>query len=83
LKFRRATLPAIRKDILASPLNLDTCALGEAVPSNFVFTPNFSIATAALPPPSQTIIQTIANDKALRAHTIAKALIGFACTAAD
>ena len=27
-------LPAIRKDTLASPLNLDTRALGEAVPSN-------------------------------------------------
>jgi hypothetical protein len=34
LKFRRATLPAIRKDTLASPLNLDT--LGEAVLSNRV-----------------------------------------------
>jgi hypothetical protein len=38
LKFRRATLPALRKDTLADPLDLATRVLGEAVSSNNIFT---------------------------------------------
>jgi len=40
-------LPDIRKDTLASPLNLDTRALGEAVPSNDRIAPENRLLWAA------------------------------------